>query len=789
MKKLLGMFAAVMMIILSAAAVSAAESGELYFYDFADYDVEMGKGIGADSHWQPLAPENRSYIYSFGSFNLDDGEHGRVMLVKKGGEASFLFPEMLTDGKLHVGFDARLTTDNLRTLFLFYTGIYDAPNTRDFGKPLFINSPDRNSVSYYPNTTSWMKEVPIENFNGCDWHHYDFVTTELSKKTVMMSCYIDGELLYSNSNITAAKGIRSWGFRVEHIDGALEANDGLIVDNVYINHYSGSNEFSAARLNGDRIPVRNGRVRIAATERIKDGISNNNIVIKNADTGASVNNFSIENFTGQTFDIVFGGELEYGRYSISFKDVVGEISKTPLTNSLIFNTEYKTTVINTEYENIDFNNYTSDDGSLPSGFEKINADIELNAVSAQGKSGADGDFALGFTDTERRGSQKRSMYKFASPIGENTEFDISFYMYVSNADGYFFLADEGDFTADRRDNYLKNSLISVDSDGVLKYAKGRSVFPDTTLENNPALTPGWHNIKIKVLPDLNAGKSYYVISVDNGQEYKVETARAFHNKAVYGIGVGYASSGDADVRFDNIKISGEKTVPYPEIDSIKAYDSFGGEVGMSEASSAMISELRAEFNTIISPNLDGYISLTEDGGEIPVNYEVVNDSVGGRSTLIIRFDGFLNKLRNYKLVIAKGIPSAYSENVTSFLKYSAEITANAESVFKCKDFGYDSANGTAKVVFSKNNEMSGTYIYVVGEYKTVTKNTADGEKQTELLTGIRYLPITLTAADKGRFEYTLNLENSESGTTFKTFVWKYPKLEKLICADDGSVEE
>ena len=41
----------------------------------------------------------------------------------------------------------------------------------------------------------------------------------------------------------------------------------------------------------------------------------------------------------------------------------------------------------------------------------------------------------------------------------------------------------------------------------------------------------------------------------------------------------------------------------------------------------------------------------------------------------------------------------------------------------------------------------------------------------------------------GKFEYSLDLSNSKSGTTFKTYVWKYPKLEKLICADDGSVEE
>lgn len=331
MKKFLGIFAAVVMMISSAAVTAAAaDDGELYFYDFADYDVEMSQGIGVDSYWQPLALSGRNYIKSFGSFDLADGEHDRVMLVKMGGEPSFLFPEMLTTGKLRVSFDGRLTTDNLRMLVLFYTGLYDAPNTGAFGKPLFINSPERKSVSYYPNSTSWTKKVPLDNFNGLEWHHYDFITEELSGSTVMMSCYIDGELIYSDLNIKAAKGIRSWGFRVEKIDGTLETNDGFIVDNVYINHYSGSDDFQIARLNSDRVPTQNGRIRLAANERLANGISKNNVAVTNANSGKSVNNFSIENFTGQTLDIVFDGEIENGRYNISFKDVVGELSKAAL---------------------------------------------------------------------------------------------------------------------------------------------------------------------------------------------------------------------------------------------------------------------------------------------------------------------------------------------------------------------------------------------------------------------------------------------------------------------------
>ena len=788
MKKLLGMLAAVIMIISSAAAATAAaESSELFFYDFTDYSAAIGGGKGPDDNWRALIRNN---ISNFGSHNTGD-EHGTAMIIKLGSEPSFVFPEMLTTGKLHVGFDAKMTSDKMQALIMFYDGEKDEPSTASFGKPLFINRP-KGGLSNFANAITWDQKILDEKIDATQWHHYDFRTTELSASAVTMSCYIDGKLIYSDLNIKPAKGIRTWSFRSQTQAGETTgANDGVIIDNVYLKTYSGSDAFVAERADNDRVPVKNGVVRIATNERIDNGISADNVKITNANTGANVSSFSIENFTGQTFDIVFGGELGYGRYNISFKDVAGELSNATLANSVSFETEYKSEVINTEYEDIDFNDYTSMDGSLPNGFENIDSDADISAKSVSGKSGAANDFALGFSGMQADRKQKRAMYRFGSPIGENTEFDINFDMFVSNATQYFYLADKDDFSADNSD-YKNNSLISVNQNGVLMYASGRSASPNTILDSDLRLASGeWHNINIKILPDLNNDKSYFVISVDGGSEYKVETSRAFHKNAVYGIGTGYlkTSSADADVRFDNLKISGEKSVLYPEVDSVKAYDGFGSEVHLGEIVTASIAEIRFEFNTLIPSDLDAFISMTKLGADVPVNYEVISDRINQRSTIVIKFDDLLEKLRDYKITVAKGVPSVYSTDVRSFLEYTTEIKANRESAFRCKDFGYDSANKTARVVFSKNNDASGTYIYVVAEYKTVTKNTADGEKQTELLTGIRYLPINLSADDRGKFEYSLDLSNSKSGTTFKTYVWKYPKLEKLICADDGSVEE
>lgn len=788
MKKLLGILATAILIA-SSTFVSASAAGDngIYFYDFTGYSAKMNSGIGPDENWKALLRNN---ISNYGSYDTGD-EHGTAMLIKPGSEPSFVFPEMLTTGKVHIGFDAKMTTDGIQALIMFYNGVYSEPSLNSFGKPLFINFP-KGGLSNYTNAVTWGQKVLDEKIDATQWHHYDFRTTELSGSAVTMSCYIDGKLIYSDLNIKQAKGIRTWSFRAQkETNASAGENDGVIIDNVYVNTYSGSDSFSAKKTDNERIPFKNGRVRIAANERIKDGISKDNVIITNTNTGANVTNLSIENFTGQTFDIVFGGTIEYGRYNISFKDVAGEISGESLSSVISVETEYKSELIQNEYINLDFDDYTSNDGSLPSGFERMDSGDDVYAKSVSGKSGGANDFALGFSGMPLERKQKRVMYKFDSPIDENTEFDISLDMYTSNATWYLYLADEDDFSTDNSD-YLNNSLVSVDEDGILYYANGRKDSPDTRVDRSLKLaSDNWHNIKIKVIPDPDNNKNYLVISVDGGSEYRVETSREFHKNSVWGIGTGYLkmTDGDADVRVDNIKISGEKSVLYPEVDSIKAYDSFGNEVALSETASALIYEIRFEFNTLIPSDLDAFISMTKLGENVPVNYEVISDRIKQRSTIVIKFDDLLEKLRDYKITVSKGIPSIYSDKVQSFSEYTTEIKANRESAFKCKDFGYDSANGTARVVFSKNNDKSGTYIYVVAEYKTVTKNTADGEKQTELLTGIRYVPIILTAEDRGKFEYSLNLSNRESGTTFKTFVWTYPKLEKLIYAEDGTVEE
>lgn len=573
MKKILG-FALTLAVtassILPFSAISvSAENGYngLYFYDFEDYTGE--KGSLPDSNWKAVI----GWMNNFLPTDTDDG-HGKAMLIKASGDASFVFPKPITSGKLKVTFDAKTTTDNYQMLVKFYCG--SEPGNA-YGKPLFINQKDKGPgwLSYYQDATGWTR-TDIRQIDTKRWHHYEFVTSDLSSKNAQMSCYVDGELLYSDMNVGAVNGILSWTFLAEKTKDPVGSSDGFIIDNLYVNTNADS-ESDFSRTDNSRFSADSGRISFVSSEKIQGGLTKDNVTITNALTGQSVTDFYIDRADSQAFDIVFNGKVDNGRYNITFKNVIGEVSGKTLSGSFLAETEYKTTVI----------------------------------------------------------------------------------------------------------------------DG--------------------------------------------------------------------------------------------KTVYYPEVDNIKLYDGLENELSAAEINSTIVSEVRAEFNTLISNNLDEFITVTEDGTEIPISYSVLDNTETERSTIVINLDNSLKPFRNYKLTINRGIPSVYSNDITSFLEYTTEIKCGNEKSLKCRDFGYDPANKTARAVFAKDNDSSGSYIYVAAGYKTVTRQTKDGAKQVRLLTEVKYLPINLTAQDKGKSEYTLTLDGESDAEEYHTFLWKYPKLEKLIYDENGII--
>lgn len=570
MKKILGIVLtlALLMSIISVIPVFAEKGYDgLYFYDFEDYETTE-YGVFPDDNWMK--------VLSYGTkFKSTEDTYDRAMILQDTSDVSFKFPNVLKSGKLKVSFDAKTTTEKLRMLVMFYSGANI--NVDNYGKTLFINKAGDRYLSHYSTCSGWA-EIRDKEIDVTDWHHYEFITSELSSNNAQMSCYVDGELLYSGLNLAAVNGIQTWTFRVQPAVGAsaLGANDGFIIDNLYIDT-NPSDDKCFSRTDNSRFSADNGRISFISSEKIKGGLKNDNVTITNALTGQAVTDFNIDRADSQAFDIVFNGSVDNGRYNITFKDAIGEVSGKTLSGSFLVETEYKTTII----------------------------------------------------------------------------------------------------------------------DG--------------------------------------------------------------------------------------------KTVYYPEVDNIKLYDGLENEISAGGGNPAMVSEVRAEFNTLISHNLDGLITITEDGTEIPVSYEVLDNTETERSTVVIRFDNSLKPFRNYKVTVNRGIPSVYSSDVTSFLEYTTEVESGNEKSLKCRDFGYDPTNKTARVVFTKDNDSSGSYIYVAAGYKTVTRQTKDGAKQVRLLTEVKYLPINLTSRDKGKSEYTLTLDGESGAEEYHTFLWKYPKLEKLMYDENGVI--
>lgn len=791
MKKILGAFLTVCMAITALVCGTSVyaeknQTGQngLYFYDFEGYSAEMGSRKGPDDNWIGVVDY---YSRNYGSVDIGEG-HGTAMRIRGSGEPSFLFPKIVTSGKLHIGFDAKFTSNNLMGYIIFYDGQTPEPSRDKYGRALTINTSGDGSLNCYPTPTGWGSRNIANDFDATQWHHYDFVTSDLSGNIPMLSCYIDGELKYSDVNLSSAQGIRTWTFLIEPQKGKTPTqDDGFIVDNMYIKQYTGSDDFSAEIRGNERFSVTDGRISMAMTERIISDFSKENLIITNISTGDKITDFSIENFTGQTFDIAIHGTVDYGRYEISFKDVIGEISKEAISKNVVAETEFKTVTVNKTTE-LDFNDYSETDGSLPAGFECLEEGVEQFAKSVIGKTGNVDDFALGFEEMPTDRIRRRLMYQFDAPVSGNIGTEVSFDMYVQNATQYIYLADKGDFDKNNPDN-KNNAVLSVNSKGYISYANTRTENPSKPLDSGFVLTPGkWHNIKIRFEYEETSGIEYMTLVFDDDKEYRLESERMFCKNGIYGIGIGYlrTSASAASVKIDNIYAKGEMIIYYPQAGSIKVYNSFGEEENITGASSAMISEIKTEFNTLISHDIDEYISVTEDGSQIPISYEVLDDSISQKSVLVIKFDELLNRLRDYKITIKKGIPSAFSDEITSFLDSSIEIKSNNDASFKIKNFGYDNKTNTAKVIFSKNNDSQGMYIYAVAGYKNVKQYTDEGEVDAIMMTSVRYIPIEIKASDRGKLEYNLKLDDN-SADEYKTFLWRYPKIERINCSDDGTI--
>ncbi len=337
MKKILGIVLTLALLTSITSAIPVfAEKGYdgLYFYDFEDYNA---------TEYGVLPDENWVHVNSGTKFKSTQDDDGGAMLLQNTSEPSFKFPSVLKSGKLKVSFDAKSTTEKLRMLVCFYFGANIDINA--YCKPLFINLNGDRKLLHYSPLSSWTA-VEHEAIDLTAWHHYEFVTSELSSSNAKLSCYVDGELLYSGVDLSGVNGIQTWSFRVETAKNvsAPAADDGFIIDNLYIDTNPSEDKYFS-RTDNDRFSVDNGRISFIASEKIQGGLTKDNVTITNVLTGRTVPNFYIDNPNSQAFDIVFDGSVDSGMYNITFKNATGAVSGKTLSGTFVVQSAYKTAII------------------------------------------------------------------------------------------------------------------------------------------------------------------------------------------------------------------------------------------------------------------------------------------------------------------------------------------------------------------------------------------------------------------------------------------------------------
>ncbi|MDD6483258.1 MAG: hypothetical protein PUF72_01610 [Clostridiales bacterium] len=366
-------FAMICSLLLSMVQVGAhAEEFDpfVWYYDFNDYEAALGSGIGPDSNWRVAYMQSAgSYIVSekrkkFGSYVDSDG--AKVMRVAGQGEPVLLFKDMVDSGSLHVSFDIKF-----KTIKDMYQGFYDSHNyPSDSSRVLESNYSigpwfKRDNKIYYSYkgakdgddmcwTNHW--KAPADSgltFKTNTWHHVDMCFGDYgSNDTAIAKYYIDGQLI--NQNDVYFKGCG--GFKALYF---RDENSEFYLDNVYVSSFQ-DNEYLHGFLENDVLDKDTKSLRLKLSEPLNGAVTNEDVIITNAQTGEEVTDFTVTSDSDRYVDITVNEELAQGRYNLILKDnVTGAYYNNPMWSSVTFRTppRYVDDVLCPDVEKVSYINY------------------------------------------------------------------------------------------------------------------------------------------------------------------------------------------------------------------------------------------------------------------------------------------------------------------------------------------------------------------------------------------------------------------------------------------------
>ncbi len=675
------------------------------------------------------------------------------------------------------------------------------------------------------------------------WYHCDIVTTEMSETDARADYYVNGIKVNDNPVYFAgSKGFKAVGFRTEGFKGSADdseadklayQNDGyVLVDNIRVSRYFGEEGIEGS-VSG-RVPLTAGAsVNVSLSESVDSSLLiKENMTVINAASGDEFTDFEVSSQTDTGFTLTFANGLPSGNYELMLADnIIGGSLSYKMVNPVELRTEYKTQRVNTSYADMNFNGYSytppaeasvmtaeddtvfeeaeefefaefpeevqeyipasvsedEDNSTLPAGWRNIGKLENTYAQSVAGKTAAQGDTALGFVNPERVTDHSRFIYTFENPIPALSEYEISFDIKLNNMNWFLYLLEPGDDNAETT-GYNENAAIgSTASSGIVFYAGSRRLVPNSRFDNALKVESGaWHSVKLKVKPVLDSGAEY-TVSVDNGTEYTASTNRAFDTSSTIGIGLGYVARQNQNgyMYVDNLKVTSDMNVMYPEVDRITYYSYDGTPVNAGNEMTTLIDKINVDFNTAVSADSASRAISISGGSDI--SYDVEVENVEGKSRAVVTLNRLLEKDKNYRITVSPGIASAYTNQITSEVAVNKSFGTRSDLSFRMFESGIDTANNKYVAKFVKNNSSAGKYTLAVAGYNNVTKNINGTSVTVRELVGINYLPIDITAGTKGILEYELSTNFGQICDVYEPYLWTYPQQLKVELGESNAV--
>lgn len=805
--KKISLLCATLGIVFATATTAFADDGKEInkFYNFNDYTADIGSDIMPDENWDYLVGRYNQ----FGSAYADD-EHKRVLKANNGSEPNFYFGQSINTGNLHISFDSKLLSSSQELKSIWY-------HQRKWGTATLPRRTESQTSGYsilldlnrYTNVFLWFQKPGKDttsmlgwdtmqsdkSFDFTQWHRFDIITNGLSGNDCYADIYMDSEKINETPiYFGASGGFHTFGLRLEPGTGSNPM--GAYFDNVRVHRFSGEESLDMNITSDERVGLNDGKLKIYLSDFVDTGmLTKDNIDIRQKG-GGSISNFSITpDANGGGFDVNFNGAIEPGRYEIRLSNNVrGKLTGAVSGDALTFKTDFKTVKVDGSIYDNDFNDYTSTDGTPPSGFSVSGE--KSYAKSVEGKNGGN-DRAFGLESDENGRTVQRYMTEFNSEILSDADGNIDFDFALPSVDGgdiRFYLSTPSD-----SGNNVQNSFLKVDALGNVYIADTATANPTKKVDGITLESGKWHHVFAKVRTDSADGAKIELV-FDNDETKTISyTSPYFSNKSIGGIGIGFVPKVGYSAAVDNISVRTKRNLPCPEVINIKLFDNLGRELKTEEKVTAMTSYAEIKFNTLVTEDADELkkcIILNENTWTKDFDVSVVTNE-DKTSTVICTFPQMLEEMSNYKLEVNTGIQSKLSDKVRSLLSDEISFVTDRTKALSISGFDTD-GNATSEITFSKNDSSAADFLYGAVQYE-YKKCMVDGvETEVPIMKDFKFKRIVIDKDFIGSITESVDLPitdgNGETGEETspkvenKYYLWKYPSMHKVLLDNENVLQ-